>query len=152
MNEIFLYGLIAALVSVIFGIIVILPTYIWLKFHQLRARKGDINSAQIVGNYLYKQKEFEGSIQYFEILLNINPNHMESLENLAFCYLRTKRYDKAFPLFNRLHEEDSLNASHMFYLGYCLHTIGDQTSALKYQEEALKLDKKLKYTNYYIEL
>ena len=148
MEDFLFDGLVAATVGLVFGVFIFLPNYIKIKFHKRRAGNGNFNSAQIVGNIYYSGKKFDKAIPYYKVVLNAYPNRFEPVEHLAICYMKTQNYIEAIPLFQRVGIEEPMNANNKFFLGYCYFKLGDTLNALKYQDAAIKLDKKLRKNMY----
>ena len=58
------------------------------------------------GNIYLNEENFDKSIKYFEKALEISPNNLEGLNNLAACYVRKANYEKALELLNKVLDKD----------------------------------------------
>ncbi len=77
---------------------------------------------------------------YFSKSYKINPNEINTINNLANFYFESGKYIEAIPLYN-----EAINLNNRFYqaymnLGQAYEKIGDFTSALKTYDKAIELN------------
>ena len=83
-------------------------------------------------------------------ILNIEPNHLETICYLATLYAQTRRIDLAKKLFIKANEINPNNSSINNNLGNIFLELGESKKALKYYEKAIKL--KPDYADAYLNL
>jgi tetratricopeptide (TPR) repeat protein len=105
----------------------------------------DYYDAYIEAGLLYVAAKNDLAIDYFNTALELRPNSVEALYNLAYYYTVTgtrdpSRFAKAFSLYDRISEEDPNNATAPYNKGYIhLEYLQNYDSAALYFSQATEL-------------
>ncbi len=86
----------------------------------------------LTGQTLFEQKKFAEALPYFEYYYeHTDKIRKEELYELAYCYYRLEKWNKAIERFQPLsNTEDSLGQTSMYLLGDCYLKAGDKKGAM----------------------
>ena len=91
----------------------------------------------------FNNEEYEIAIPFFEKILEINPLHQATLNNLGSCYIGLKKFEKANSSLNQIkldNLDDKTKTIVLCHLGICLYELGHKNEAMEKIELALKID------------
>lgn len=80
----------------------------------------------------HRQNKLDKAIHMYEQVLQINPNHYDTLFNLASVYMKTSIFSKAYPLLKKLKGMDPENPLVLLNLALVEIGLGKPQSALAY--------------------
>ncbi len=87
----------------------------------------------------FKSNNFQLAEKIFEEILQVNPNHLESICYLGVLYIQIKKFNLAKTLFIKAFKINPNNPSINNNLGSILFNLGDYQNALIHYEKAIKL-------------
>lgn len=88
-----------------------------------------------LGDYYYKNQDFDNAINYYLKLINIIPTKKDVLYKIAFVYYNKKEFSKALDYINLAIKLDD-NPDYYYFKGEILLALNDLENALKSFEKA----------------
>jgi|GEM_PF-4425101 len=100
--------------------------------------QGDQKFIILLGNCSYGIGEYQQAAAYLEQAVAFQPNNVELIKKLGFCYYADKDYSKAYQQFLRSEPYEDDPATY-YYLGLCAQELGYKKAAVVYLEKSLSL-------------
>ncbi len=99
-----------------------------------------VRTYQLLAAIAEKKGDIAKRNEYFQIILQKNPNDTVVLLNLANDYYMEKKFDLAVEYFKKLSELEQEKAEHPLYMGYSLIELKKYDQALEAFDKALTID------------
>jgi tetratricopeptide (TPR) repeat protein len=123
-----------------------------------KKKRSKINSYKKINNLsieeLYKKGnkfldlgKTQQARSYFGRILELNPNHVNALAQLAWCAVDELRFLTAKGIFKQVLRKSAHHADSIYGMGYVLEKMGDKTSARMYFEKYLQRYPKRRQSN-----
>ncbi|WP_417386261.1 tetratricopeptide repeat protein [Gimesia sp.] len=93
-----------------------------------------------MGSVRLRQKKFGSAVGYFELLVELDPNHLQSRLNLIELYSSQLRIEDAEEQIKQAIKDHPDNASLWIFRGFLCNQKKQTSKALKYFQRALELD------------
>jgi tetratricopeptide (TPR) repeat protein len=101
-----------------------------------------------IGIFLTNIKQHHLAVRVYEKILKINPEDIETLNNLADEYIKMNEIEKAKDVLKQVLKMDGKNIWAMGNMGTILANKGKYKQALKWFEKVLEVDEKNPYASY----
>jgi len=103
------------------------------------AETEDIQLLSDQGNVLLQQNKFQEAITYFDRVLEIDPNHVDSLNNKGTSLTKIGKLDEAITYFDRVLEIEPNGVETLLNKGIVLVEMNKSNEALSYFQKAIDL-------------
>ena len=103
-------------------------------------KKLNIKEAFDLAHKNHKTNNFQIAINYYNQILEIEPNHFQSLFLLGALFLQIKKFDLAKPLLEKVIQIDHNNLDANNNLGIVFKELGEFQKAIKFYEKAIEID------------
>jgi tetratricopeptide (TPR) repeat protein len=97
--------------------------------------------SRLIGECLYKQKQYEASISYYKQAIKTAPNNELTWESLNLTYIKLKRYPEAIEAGLRSIKIDTAYSSALTNLSWAYYCAGDYDKCIFYSYKSLNLTK-----------
>jgi tetratricopeptide (TPR) repeat protein len=105
-----------------------------------KSNKIILESQSNIGFVYLTLRQYNDAVKNFQIVLDANPHHLNTLNGLANAYALENKIDEAIKTFNQLTELDPGNSQFFFNKGSVLQKAGQTAEAQLAYQEALRLD------------
>jgi len=100
----------------------------------------DVNMLFEKGKESYMAGNPEEAISYFEKVLQIEPNHVDALNNIGAILIILDKHEEAIPFFDKVLAIEPNHVGGLGNKGSALGFLGDFDEAMKYLDRALEID------------
>jgi tetratricopeptide (TPR) repeat protein len=92
----------------------------------------------LLGNIQYSLGDYKQAAVHIEMATAFQPDNVDLIKKLGFCYYADKQFDKAYHQFllSEPYEDDPAT---YYYLGLCAQEIGSKKAAVVYLDKSLSL-------------
>ncbi|MBY0406016.1 MAG: tetratricopeptide repeat protein [Cyanobacteria bacterium] len=105
-----------------------------------KSNKIIIESQSNIGFVYLTLRQYNDAVKNFQIVLDLNPHHLNTLNGLANAYALENKIDEAIKTFDQLTQLDPGNPQFFFNKGSVLQKAGQTAEAQLAYQEALRLD------------
>ena len=92
----------------------------------------------LLANIQFSLKDYKKAASYLERAIEFQPDNIEIIKKLGFCYYADKQFDKAYHQFLLLEPYEDDPATY-YYLGLCAQELELKKAAIAYLEKSLSL-------------
>src|SRR5690606_20894669 len=111
--------------------------------HVLAVNNTDPDIHFYLAEIAYSQERNAAAVDLYAQVLKLKPDYEEAYLNYGVSLYREKQYELAKTYFEKSRAVDEKNPTPRYYLGKTLLALGDEASAMKELEAALKTKKEL---------
>jgi tetratricopeptide (TPR) repeat protein len=106
----------------------------------IKLQPKNLTNFDSLGKFYLEQDSLQDALDIYLYLTNHESYNPEYHARLAFCYYKTKQYEKAAGEYYKSIELDSTQPNRYYNLGLSLEAMGDLAGALKNFQSALQLE------------
>ncbi len=124
------------------------PLEAWQKVREYTNRANQLDDShagvlyQLANLAFFTEADFQAALNYAKKSLEINPNHIDSLQFISFLYAISGQFDKAERCIKTALKIDPLSKETLFFKAYFLYRTEKYTEALTALEECLEANPK----------